>query len=276
MAVTRTELHEHTDIVPVAAAQGLRVAWGGVWSGFLVATGIFLLLSILGLAVGVTTASVAPGEGPDAGQLGLGAVIWSGVSLLIALFVGGFVATRTGQVYDRMAGTVEGVLVWVLSILAIVYMASSGVGMLASSASGVLGGITEGARAAASNIDVGSLASGDPSQIVARLNDPKTAQLVAAATGMPQDQARSTLGGIAQQVEAARANPTQAAAAARSGLQQLSARATQRLEQAAATAKPYASAAMWGTLIVMVIALIAAILGAMLGRRQVENRLGLS
>jgi hypothetical protein len=36
--------------------------------------------------------------------------------LLIALFVGGLVATRVGMVFDRTAGMIQGALVWVLAI----------------------------------------------------------------------------------------------------------------------------------------------------------------
>jgi len=274
MAVYRTELHEHVVAAPAAALLGIRVAWGGVWSGFLVAVGVFLLLSTLGLAIGISSADIGPNQSLNAGALGTGAAIWSGVTLLIALFVGGLVATRAGAIYDKAAGVVEGGLVWVLSVLAILYMATSGIGMLAGAVSGTFSGLTRGAQAAVSNIDVGTLTSGDASQIVARLNDPSTVKLVAAATGMRQDEARSTLDGIVQRVQAAQSNPAQAVAEARKGLQEIASRAGARVEQAAATAQPYASATMWTSLLAMVLSLLAAISGALVGRRQVAQRLG--
>ena len=276
MAVPGTEIHEHVVVAPTANLQGIRVAWGSVWSGFLVALGVFLVLSVLGLAIGISAVDIGPGEDANASSLGIGAAIWGGLTLLIALFVGGLVATRTGMIYDGAAGVIEGVLVWVLSILTLIYMAGSGIGLLSSGVFGALGGVTQGAAAAVRNIDVTELTSGDVTQISARLNDPKTVQLVAAATGMPQQEARSTLAGIAQQVEAARNDPTQAVAEARKGLQELASKAGARIERAAASAQPYASATMWSTLVAMVIALLAAIGGAMTGRRQVARRLGLA
>jgi hypothetical protein len=273
MAVYRNEFHEHLVVAGGVEAQGIRVVWGGVWSGFLVGAGVFLLLSILGLAIGVSTAEIGTGEQLNASGLGMGAAIWSGLALLISLFVGGMVATRTGVVFDRATGVIEGVLVWVLSILAILYMASSGIGFLASSVSGLVGGLTQSAGAVASGIDVGALTSGDANQIVARLEDPKTTQLVAAATGMSPDEARSTLNGIAQRVQAVRNDPAQALAEAKKGLQDLATRAGQRVERAAAAAQPYASATMWTTLVAMLLALVAAVGGALTGRNQVERRL---
>jgi hypothetical protein len=65
-------------------AEGMRVSWGGVFGGVLVALGFLLLMTALGVAVGISAAQ--PGE-TDAGTLGTGAGIWGGLSLLIALFL---------------------------------------------------------------------------------------------------------------------------------------------------------------------------------------------
>lgn len=273
MAVENTGVRERVHVASNADRQGMRVAWGGVWSGFLVAVGVLLLLSVLGLAIGVSAADVGPGEDGNAKGLGIGAAVWSSVSLLIALFVGGMVATRTGMVHDGTTGMIEGVLIWVLAIVALIYMAGSGIGMLSSSVFGALGGVTQGAAAAVRNLDVGELTSGDVNQITARLNDPKTVQLVASATGVPQEEARSTLAGIAQRVQATRNDPAAAVAEARKGVEEVATKAGARVERAAAQAQPYASATMWTALAAMVFALLAAVTGAMSGRKQVVQRL---
>lgn len=254
--------------------QGSRIAWGGVWSGLLVAVGVFLLLSVLGLAIGVSAADVDPSQDSNAKSLGIGAAVWSGLTLLISLFIGGMVATRTGMVYDRASGMIEGVLVWVLAIILLIYLASSGISMLTSGVFGALGGVTRGATAAVtSSVNVPELSSGNVDQIMARLKDPKTVQLVATATGMPQAEAQTTLSGIAQRVESARNDPAQATAEARKGAEEIASKVGARVERAAAEAKPYASKTMWSTLLALVLALAASIGGAMMGRKQVANRL---
>jgi hypothetical protein len=269
-----TDTHEPLNPLSNAGGlQGVRVAWGGVWGGYLFATGVFLLLTTFGLAIGVSAADIGQDAEPGGSGLGIGAAIWSGLTLLVALFIGGMVATRTGMVHDRAAGMVEGALVWVLSILTIIYMAGSGIGMLAGSVSGVLGGLTQSAAAAVRNVDVTELSSGDVNQILARLNDPKTAQLAASATGMSPEEARLMLSNIRIRVESARNDPARAAAEARNGLQELASRAGARMERAAATAQPYASATVWTTFGAMVLGLLAAVGGAMLGRGQVRRRL---
>lgn len=266
-------VEENVLVTPPANFEGFRVSWSGVWTGLLVAIGVLLLLATLGLAIGISSANIGPNQDTNAGALGKGAAIWSGINFLIALFIGGLFATRTGVVYDKTSSMIEGALVWVLSLIAIIYLAGSGVGMLAGTVSGALGGITQTAKTAVTSVDFNSLSSGDVNQIVARLNSPGTATVMAAATGMTQDETRSTLAGIAQKVDAARADPAQAAAQAKEGIQELASRAATRAQTAAANAQPYATAALWSSLVVMVLSLLAAIFGAMVGCGQIRHRL---
>lgn len=118
-------------------ADGMRVSWGGVWGGVLVAVGLLLLLAALGVAVGVTATDPAQ---TDAAKLGTGAGIWAGVSLLLALFVGGMASTRIGAIFDGTTGFFEGALVWTVSVLLMGYLAASGVGSLAGGAFSMIGG----------------------------------------------------------------------------------------------------------------------------------------
>lgn len=77
------------------------------------------------------------------------------------------------------------------------------------------------------------------------------------------------MSGIAQRVESARNDPAQATAEARKGIEELAAKTGARVERAAVEAQLYASATMWSTLLALVLALGAAVAGAMTGREQV-------
>ena len=127
-AVTRLPLAATTD--------GMRVSWAGVWGGVLAAVGLLLLLAALGLAVGITAADPAT---TDATTLGSAAGIWAGASLLVALFVGGLVSTRAGAIHDRATSFWEGFLVWVVSLVLMAYLATSGLSSLAGGAMQLMG-----------------------------------------------------------------------------------------------------------------------------------------
>jgi hypothetical protein len=230
-----------------------------------------MLLSTLGLAIGISAADVGPGQGSDAKVFGIGAGVWAGLSLLIALFLGGMIASRVSIVVDRTVATTHGALVWVLTMLGVLYLASAGISL---GIGGVLG-VARGAGLAVSSAAGGltDLTSGNLDQILARLNDPSTVGVVAGATGMSQDEARDALSDIRARVEAARSNPEQAAAEARNGLQQLTARAKERASSVAQQAQPYASRTAWIALAIMIISLAAAVGGAVWGAARAEQHL---
>jgi len=256
-----TVVHEHVDVT--APISGFRISWGGIWAGVLTVMGTLLFLTTLGVAIGIS--AVEPGQ-TDAETFGTGAAVWSGLSLLIALFAGGMAATRLGMVFDKAAGAFEGALVWVLSFLIVLWLASTGVRLVASGISGMFSGISQTVGATVSGVD--DLSQGDVQQILARLNDPQTARTIAAATGMTQAEVQAQLATVAQRVEAVRHNPEQAAAEVRQGTAQLMSRVRQQLPTMAANAQDSATKAAWITFAAMLISLLAAIGGAMVGRRR--------
>lgn len=255
----------------LGGVDGMRVSWGGVWGGVLVALGALLLLAALGVAVGIS--AVEPGES-QASTFGTGAGIWAGVSLLAALFIGGMVATRIGAIFDRTTGFFEGVLVWVVSLLLIGYLASSGISMVAGGAFKLVGGATQAlgsvAAAQGGNVEV----SGGVDQMLQRLRDPQTAQQIASATGMQQSEVQSSLQETAQRVENNRNNPTQAAAEAKNGVTQLyeKAKSSGALQQKALEVKPQATKAAWITFGALLLSLLAAVIGALVGRREAQSQ----
>jgi hypothetical protein len=258
-------------------AEGMRVSWGGIFGGVLVALGFLLLMTALGVAVGISAAQ--PGE-TEASTLGTGAGIWAGVSLLLALFIGGMVSTKIGAIIDGTTGFFEGALVWVVSILLMVYFAGSGIGMLAGGAFNMVGGAAQamgsvmqggGGASGGASVDV----SGGVDKMIAQLKDPKTAQQIASATGMQQSEVQATLSETAQRVENNRDDPVKAAAEAKQGVAQLmeKAKSSGALEQKAQEVKPQATRAAWITFGALVLSLLAAVLGAMAGRRKPTTEL---
>ena len=252
---------------------GLSVSWGGVWSGVLLVVGMLILLTMLGLAIGVS--AVDPGN-TEAQTFGTGAAIWAGLSLLVALFVGGMVSTRFGMVYDKATGAFEGVLVWVLSTLLIMYLAGTGISMVAGGAFKLIGGASQAVGAVAKTVNPDELSAGSVDQIVQRLRDPQTAQTVSSLLGMPQDQVQKNLSQVAGQVDKARDDPAKAATEARQGIQKMVSdwQASGGVSAVAERVQPEASATAWIALLAMILALLAAVWGAMMGRRRAAVRAG--
>jgi hypothetical protein len=259
-----TVVEERFQVAPI---EGFRISWGGIWAGVLTVMGTLLFLAILGVAIGVT--AISPGQ-TDAQTVGMGAAIWSGLSLLIALFAGGMAASRLGMVFDKAAGAFEGALVWVLSFLLVLWLASSGVQLVASGISGLFSGIGQTVTSSVSAASgMSDLSTGNVDQVLSRLNDPQTARMIASATGSSEDEVRSELSNLSQRVEAARNDPARVTAEVRQGTEQLMARARQQLPAVAAKAQEGATKAAWITFAAMLISLLAAIAGSMLGRRRV-------
>src|SRR5262249_2877289 len=70
----------------------------------------------------------------DPQKIGTGAVIWSRVSMLIALFLGGAAATRMSMVWDRPTALAQGTLVWVSSLLVGLFLSANGIGLMLGAA----------------------------------------------------------------------------------------------------------------------------------------------
>jgi hypothetical protein len=265
--------HEHRFAATAwFGTDGMKVSWGGVFAGVLVAMGVSMLLAALGLAIGVT--AIDPGD-TDPGAIGTGAIVWGALQLLIALFIGGMVATRVGAIIDRTTGFFEGVLVWVVSLILMAYLAGSGIATVASGAFTLLGGATQtfGAviqtEGAAPSVDV----SGTVDEMMEQLRSPELVNRVASVTGLSVNETRDTLNETATRVEANRNNPTQAAEEARRGIATLfdRARTSGALAAQAEEIQPEAASTAWLTFLALLLSLAAAVAGAMFGRNKAAD-----
>ncbi|HEX8698132.1 MAG TPA: hypothetical protein VF815_04800, partial [Myxococcaceae bacterium] len=134
-----------------------KLSWGAIFGGTFVALGVWVLLYSLGLALGLS--SVDPADPGSAKAAGIGTGIWSLIAPLIALFVGGLVASRTAGVMDKMGGALHGAVLWGLTTLA-------GVIVMGMALSSLLGTVFNVGKAAvgATGSAVASAAQGAASQ----------------------------------------------------------------------------------------------------------------
>jgi hypothetical protein len=94
--------------------------WGGVLAGLFITIGATILLSLLGLALGLST--LEPRSGDSLGGLGTGTAVWWGIQSLLTVFLGGYAAAKLGGTIRRADGVVAGILTWATSLLATLWL----------------------------------------------------------------------------------------------------------------------------------------------------------
>lgn len=106
---------ERSEVV-VRQGAATRLAWGPIIGGAIAALSMWILLYALGLAVGLS--AVDPANAGSLRGSGIFTGVWSLFVPLVALFVGGWVASRESGALDRADRAVHGLMVWGLTTLA--------------------------------------------------------------------------------------------------------------------------------------------------------------
>lgn len=231
-----------------------RIGWGAVIAGFFIATVTQILLNTLGVAIGL---SVVGAEGQASGSaIGIGAGIWTILSSIISVFVGAWVAGRYTSIPERGEGSLQGALVWSLSLIFFIWIATMGVGTALGGLMGLVGqGIQGGAQGAISQMGQGEQEVGRGAGGTQQGMDRESMiQNLMNTTGISREQAEQAvnqlgLGGGGQQP-------------------------MQQAQEAAETTAKFGAAAAWWFFITALLSLGAAIWGGHLGfsRRGYYNR----
>jgi len=159
MSVSYGEVPPSTPAVAEAAAvpalRHLRVSWSALFAGAVLAVAVELLLAVLGAAVGLGHLMPKGGAAPNIRSFGIGAGVWWVVSMVISLLIGGYTAARLAGVSSRLDGMLQGLVIWGITLLLTMYLASaavggvfSAIGHTISTAGSAIGGTAEGAGSA--------------------------------------------------------------------------------------------------------------------------------
>lgn len=120
------------------------IRWGAIIGGLVGGTATYLLLSLLGVAVGLT--AVDPQAAEPVGSVPVATGIWTGISMLIGAFVGGYVAGHMSGLSRSTDGMLHGFVSWAATTLLYSVLTVSALGA-------VLGGtfkiLSEGMQGAA-------------------------------------------------------------------------------------------------------------------------------
>lgn len=220
-----------------------RVSWGAIFAGVVVALIVQVLLTMLGVGIGIATIDVGTADNPAASTFSIVAGIWWVLSGIVSAFAGGYVASRLSGKTDATTGALHGLTSWAFTSLLVLYLLTSTVGALVGGAfsgiAGALGGMGQTVAQTAAPI----IANANPldaldSQVRSTGTDPEAlnaaavnamrnlamgteagadearknaAQALATARGIPLDQATTQVADMEKQYRAAVASASQQA-----------------------------------------------------------------
>lgn len=107
----------------------MLISWRSVAAGSVVALAALIVLSLIGLGFGLGAVDVVEGDEVAATITGAVAVWWC-VSAVVALFLGGWTAGRDGGGPFVPRAVLLATLVWAVTVLASLYLATTSVGTM--------------------------------------------------------------------------------------------------------------------------------------------------
>jgi hypothetical protein len=110
------------DVADVPLQVRDHVRWGPIVAGVVGAFAVLLFLTVLGIALGVSTLG-----GDDPAAWGTAAGIWGGLSLLVAFFIGGWLASRSATTVAEGDGLLNGFIVGAATLLLLLWMTTTAV-----------------------------------------------------------------------------------------------------------------------------------------------------
>ncbi len=106
---------------PPVYMTGLRISWGAVWAGVFTFAAIWCVFEVLAVALfPAATATVAT----SAYGMSVGMAIWTVVLTVIAMYVAGVETGRMAGISSRHDGLIHGMIMFGLSVVSVIVVAS--------------------------------------------------------------------------------------------------------------------------------------------------------
>jgi len=115
-----------------------RVSWGAIIAGAMIALTIYVVLALLGIALGIEVAV----RGPNV-YFGAGAAIYSILSLLLAMFFGGWATSRLAVGESKTEAVLYGLILWGVLFAGMIWLVTAGI----RTGFGAMVGVASGAYA---------------------------------------------------------------------------------------------------------------------------------
>lgn len=142
---------------PVATAGLRRISWGAIIAGTILILVFQLLLALLGLGIGLATVDPASNDTPSLATFSSASGIWALLTVLLATFAGAYAAARFAGTPSRRDGALHGITTWATATLVAVYVLSTSATGLVSTAFGALGSTVQSLGSTVTSLVPGSL-----------------------------------------------------------------------------------------------------------------------
>jgi hypothetical protein len=278
------------------AGPPVRLSWGAIFGGTVAALGVGILLHALGFALGLT--AIDPNDPGTFRASSIFTGIWSLVTSIIALFVGGMVASRGSGAMTRSGAAIHGLVMWGFTTLAATWLllnvAANLIGGVASVGKAAVqagAGAVAGAASGAQQADLGRIAETlgiDADAALSPVNARLRAQglpeitadeLLAASRGVLQQAVRDgridrnmLIEAISANTTLSRADADEVAARLQVQLEAARGRASEVMSQTARDVQTGALAAaedtgkaFWGLFGALLLGMLSAVAGATVG-----------
>jgi uncharacterized membrane protein len=260
---------EHSE--NIVTPWGPRVRWGSILGGCVVAVGLLMILTSLGLALGFSLVNHVWQTNTDIiKDLTTSAGVWSAVSLLLAFFVASLVSTKVTDRPDRGGAVLHGVITWVLLSFLLPFVISSGIelgteGVKGEATSGSLPDLPFIPSKAFNEVELSqNLGLDDPSRVSVRLTDPRMPMVLAAITGMSENEAQTAVSELQARVSIVKDDPAAINAEVQNFLSRLLERGRTATSRVGVT--PHAlETGSWIFFGTLVLTLFVSIIGALAG-----------
>ena len=158
------------------------VSWGAIFAGVIAALALQVLFMMLGSGLGFAIYSPLTSENPVA-NLGMGALFIQGISAVVSLWFGGWVAGRFSPVGSRATGWLHGFSVWGAATVGGVMLVALGAGWMMGDLSKIIGGGLSAAGQPAAAVAGGAVDLG--ADALKRSGDTITSFVDEAVSGRP-------------------------------------------------------------------------------------------
>jgi hypothetical protein len=232
-----------------------RVSWPAIAAGAMIATAVYFVLTLFGVALGIEVAV----RGATT-HLGAGAAIYSILTLLLAMFFGGWATSRLAVGESKLEAVLYGVILWGTLFLGLVWLFSAGI----RTGFGAMVGLSSGASSLSA--DVGGTDLSASSGLVASLRRRYDTELGGEKfvadlkkAGFSEEQAKTAQAEVKGTIGRLSDDPSNIPQVARDVANR------PEVQQAAGQAAEGARQATWWTLLGVITSMATVIVGSLVG-----------